>query len=64
MYPQLDEVIRLSRQYNVIPVAETMMADTETPIRLFQRLRNEPYAFLLESVEGGVQWAQIGRAHV
>ncbi|MCY7487296.1 anthranilate synthase component I [Paenibacillus alvei] len=58
MYPQLDEVIRLSRQYNVIPVAETMMADTETPIRLFQRLRNEPYAFLLESVEGGVQWAR------
>lgn len=58
MYPQLDEVIRLSRQYNVIPVAETMTADTETPIRLFQRLRNEPYAFLLESVEGGVQWAR------
>ncbi|NOJ69033.1 anthranilate synthase component I [Paenibacillus alvei] len=58
MYPQLDEVIRLSQQYNVIPVAETMMADTETPIRLFQRLRNEPYAFLLESVEGGVQWAR------
>jgi len=58
MYPQLDEVIHLARQYNVIPVAETMMADTETPIRLFQRLRNEPYAFLLESVEGGVQWAR------
>ncbi|OBY80644.1 anthranilate synthase component I [Paenibacillus sp. KS1] len=58
MYPQLDEVIHLAQQYNVIPVAETMMADTETPIRLFQRLRNEPYAFLLESVEGGVQWAR------
>ncbi|MDG0875295.1 anthranilate synthase component I [Paenibacillus thiaminolyticus] len=58
MHPHVDEVLRLSRTYPVVPVSETITADTETPIRLFQRLKQEPYAFLLESVEGGVQWAR------
>ncbi|WP_019421843.1 anthranilate synthase component I [Paenibacillus sp. OSY-SE] len=58
MFPHVNEVIQSSQYYNVIPVSETMMADTETPIRLFQRLEQEPYAFLLESVEGGVKWAR------
>lgn len=56
--PDVQEVLRLSRQYNLIPVVRNMLADTETPIRVFQQVFEERYAFLLESVEGGVKWAQ------
>ncbi|CAH1197196.1 anthranilate synthase component I [Paenibacillus sp. 2RAB27] len=56
--PELQEVIRLSKDYNLIPVVRHLLADTETPIRVFQHLYQEPRAFLLESVEGGVKWAR------
>ncbi|ULL19788.1 anthranilate synthase component I [Paenibacillus sp. H1-7] len=56
--PEAKEVIRLSKQYNLIPVVRSLMADTETPIRVFQQFYQEKRAFLLESVEGGVKWAR------
>ncbi|NOU72071.1 anthranilate synthase component I [Paenibacillus sp. LMG 31458] len=56
--PEIQEVIRLAKDYNLIPVVRHLLADTETPIRVFQHLYQEPRAFLLESVEGGVKWAR------
>ncbi|UUZ79446.1 anthranilate synthase component I [Paenibacillus sp. P26] len=56
--PEAKEVLRLAKQYNLIPVARNLMADTETPIRIFQHFYEEKRAFLLESVEGGVKWAR------
>ncbi len=39
---------------NVIPVFESMLADTETPVSICLKIRDlSPYSFLLESVEGG-----------
>lgn len=58
MARELQEVIRLAADYNLIPIVRTIMADTETPIRLFQHFAKEQRAFLLESVEGGVKWAR------
>lgn len=58
MSNELQHVIRLAGQYNLIPVVRYMMADTETPIRLFQHFAKEDHAFLLESVEGGAKWAR------
>ncbi|WP_027093643.1 anthranilate synthase component I [Cohnella thermotolerans] len=55
---ELQNVIRLAERYNVIPVVRRLMADTETPIRVFQQLGREGRAFLLESVEGGIKWAR------
>ncbi|GFR36891.1 anthranilate synthase component I [Insulibacter thermoxylanivorax] len=55
---ELQEVIRLAGQFNLVPIARTLMADTETPIRVFQQFYEEPYAFLLESAEGGVNLAR------
>ncbi|MDB5053833.1 MAG: anthranilate synthase [Bacilli bacterium] len=55
---ELKEVTRLAKDYNLIPLARDLMADTETPIRVFQHFYDEPKAFLLESVEGGVKWAR------
>lgn len=56
--PELNEVIRLAQQHNLIPIVRHLMADTETPIRVFQHFYEEPRAFLLESVEGGAKWAR------
>ncbi|TDF99351.1 anthranilate synthase component I [Paenibacillus piri] len=56
--PEAKEVIRLSKQYNLIPVVRSIMADTETPIRVFQHFYQEKRSFLLESVEGGLKWAR------
>ncbi|AHV98078.1 anthranilate synthase component I [Paenibacillus sabinae] len=56
--PSVEQVISLSRQYNLIPVVKRLLADMETPIRIFQRFAGRKNAFLLESVEGGIQWAR------
>ncbi|MFX3633480.1 MAG: anthranilate synthase component I [Candidatus Pristimantibacillus sp.] len=58
MTTELQQVINQAGQYNLIPIVRYMMADTETPIRLFQHFAEEKHAFLLESVEGGVKWAR------
>ncbi len=56
--PKLKEVLHLSKEYNLIPVYREIWADTETPIRVFHHFYDEPRAFLLESVEGGMTWAR------
>jgi anthranilate synthase component 1 len=56
--PECKEVIQLAKQFNLIPIVRNLLADTETPIRVFQHFHEEQRAFLLESVEGGVKWAR------
>ncbi|PLT45658.1 Anthranilate synthase, aminase component [Paenibacillus pasadenensis] len=58
MNRELQSVLRLAGRYNLIPIARYLLADTETPIRLFQHFAREKRAFLLESVEGGAKWAR------
>ncbi|MCX8032303.1 MAG: anthranilate synthase component I [Thermoleophilia bacterium] len=53
--PSLAEVRALSSTYNVIPVAHTFIADTETPVSAFLKLRQPAGCFLLESAERGLQ---------
>jgi len=40
--------------YNLIPVYRQRLADTETPLSVFARLKDHQQAYLFESVEGGV----------
>lgn len=42
----------------LIPVYAEFLADMETPVSLFERVRHRPDAFLLESVAGGEQVAR------
>lgn len=56
--PSLEKVHLLAKDYNLIPIVREVMADMETPIRLFHHVYEEDYAFLLESVEGGAKWAR------
>ena len=58
MTNELNRIIKLAGTYNLIPIMRSVMADTETPIRLFQHFAKEDHAFLLESVEGGAKWAR------
>ncbi|MFB2588837.1 anthranilate synthase component I [Acinetobacter sp. c1-l78] len=44
--------------YNTIPVYRQRLADTETPLTVFARLRQQKLAYLFESVEGGETWAR------
>src|SRR3954466_3875814 len=48
----------VAADYNVIPVTETFIADTETPVSAFLKLRESGPAFLLESAEQG---QRVGR---
>lgn len=59
MYPAQDSFRALARDYNLIPVTRTLLADTETPIRVFQHFSEEANSFLLESVEGGSNWGRF-----
>lgn len=56
-YPTKNEVMELTREYNLIPVRYSFLADVETPISVYQKLRKNN-SFLLESVEGGERWAR------
>jgi anthranilate synthase component I len=51
--PTREEFLRLSREGNVIPVRADLLADLETPVSAYAKLRGPGPAFLLESVEGG-----------
>jgi anthranilate synthase component 1 len=51
--PSRETFQQLSRKGNVVPVCTDLLADLETPVSAFAKLRGSGPAFLLESVEGG-----------
>ena len=57
-YPNYETFQKLAREGNLVPVYREILADTETPVSAFMKLRDRPYAFLLESVEGGEKWGR------
>lgn len=58
-FPTLEQVQTLAGQGNITPIYREIMADLETPVSAFLKVcRDEPYSFLLESVEGGEHLAR------
>ena len=51
--PTLDEFQQLAAQGNLIPVARRILADLETPLSAYRKIRGAGESFLFESVEGG-----------
>ena len=51
--PTLDEFQKLATQGNLIPVARRILADLETPLSAYRKIRGQGESFLFESVEGG-----------
>jgi anthranilate synthase component 1 len=44
--------------YNRIPVAREVLSDLDTPLSVYLKLADAPYAYLFESVEGGENWGR------
>ena len=51
--PTLAEFLNLATQGNLIPVARRILADLETPLSAYRKIRGQGESFLFESVEGG-----------
>lgn len=59
LYPTIDDVQSLLSDYPVVPVFYEALADTFTPIHIFDALRrDEETCFILESVDNRSQWGR------
>jgi anthranilate synthase component I len=61
--PDLDEVRGLARDFNLVPLRHTFIADCETPVSAYLKLRGSGPSFLLESAEQGQRigrWSFLG----
>src|SRR5215475_4315481 len=56
--PSLEQFRKLAAHGNLIPVTRRLLADLETPLSAYRKIRGQGESFLFESVEGG---EHIGR---
>lgn len=52
-YPTKEKFLELAKQGNLIPVTRRLLADFETPLSAYRKIRGQGESFLFESVEGG-----------
>src|SRR5256884_1828287 len=52
-FPTQSEFLKLATQGNLIPVTRRLLADIETPLSAYRKIRGAGESFLFESVEGG-----------
>src|SRR4051795_1939161 len=63
LFPSLEEVRELAREHTLVPLRHTFVADTETPVSAYLKLRGGGPSFLLESAEQGQRfgrWSFLG----
>src|SRR3954453_3466123 len=61
--PSLEEVRELAKDHSLVPLRHTFIADCETPVSAYLKLRGDGPSFLLESAEQGQQvgrWSFLG----
>jgi anthranilate synthase component 1 len=51
--PNYETFMELAKQGNLIPVTRRILADFETPLSAYNKIRGQGESFLFESVEGG-----------
>src|SRR5688572_1382237 len=51
--PTLEEFVQLAGHGNLVPVTRKLLADLETPVSAYFKIRGQGESFLFESVEGG-----------
>jgi anthranilate synthase component 1 len=55
----VDEFASLAGQgYNRIPLVREVLSDLDTPLSVYLKLADGPFAYLFESVEGGARWGR------
>ncbi len=52
------EFYALKEHYNRVPLVRTVLSDFDTPLSVWHKLVDAPYAYLLESVQGGEKWGR------
>lgn len=52
------EFYALKDRYNRVPLVRTVLSDFDTPLSVWLKLVDGPYAYLLESVQGGEKWGR------
>src|SRR5438128_9107253 len=52
-FPTQEAFLRLAAQGNLVPVTRKLLADLETPVSAYYKIRGQGESFLFESVEGG-----------
>ncbi len=57
LYPDYNEFRKKAEEGNLIPVYKEILADLDTPLSAFLKLKGKA-GFLLESLEGGEKWAR------
>ena len=57
IYPEYKEFAKKAKEGNLVPVYREILADLDTPLSAFLKLKSRR-CFLLESVEGGEKWAR------
>jgi anthranilate synthase component 1 len=63
LFPSLAEARELARDHTLVPLRHTFVADTETPVSAYLKLRGDGPSFLLESAEQGQRfgrWSFLG----
>ena len=58
IYPDKEQFLKIAKEKSVLPVYTEILADLETPVSVFQKVKTDKYDYLLESVESGVN---VGR---
>ncbi len=57
--PDFNTFKKFFENYNIVPVYREIPIDFDTPVSLFSKVASSPYAFLLESLEGGERWGRF-----
>lgn len=48
----------MAKQGNLIPVYQELLADIETPVSAYLKVRDNSFSYLLESADGGTRWGR------
>ena len=56
--PSFSQFELMAGQGNLIPVYQEFLADTETPVSVYLRIKDRPFSYLLESADGGERWGR------
>ncbi len=53
-----DALLTGTAEKRIKPVYRRLLVDYDTPLSIYQKLADEPYSYLLESVQGGERWGR------
>jgi anthranilate synthase component I len=56
--PTLSDFKEMTGTGNLIPVYQEFLADTETPVSVYLKLREDSYSYLLESADSASRWGR------